>query len=283
MVTLVKLKRCSSWRQASIIELNRSYDKMLSRFTSNPAEFRGILRRTGAIVSGSAALWFLFRLPVTWKAEDMEIFTPYGTLDEVVLLFEDLLGHHAMIPNTEVSDTLDFPFARRSTFQTDSFRIDIIESQTNSPFSLMTSYWSTHIMNALTADTFWSAYPSLTLRKIGIYTFNEDGGCGSLAMENYSKQGFKTFRKAEKSWLGIDGKRCDGYVACPRRNRLLGDCFTLKLTMSQISEDNLNRALNGACTIGWILGSLPCGTDRCLVPGEHKSLCLPLDSVLDII
>ena len=213
----------------------------------------------------------------------MEIFTPCGTLDEVVRLFEDLLGHQARMPNTEASDALDYSFARQSTIQTDSFRIDILESRTKSPFSLMTSYWSTHIMNALTADTFWSAYPSLTLRKIGIYSFNEDGGCSSLATDNCSRRGFKTFRKAEKSWFGIDAKRCDGYLACPRRNRLLGDCFTLKLSMSQNSEDNLNRALNGTHTIGWTLGSLPCGTDRCLVPGEHKSICLPLDSVHDII
>ena len=93
MVTLVKLMKCPSWEQAAIIELNRAYDKTLSQFTTEPAEFRDILHRTGSIVSGSAAIWFLFRLPVTWKAADMDVFTPYGAFDQVVHLLEELVGH----------------------------------------------------------------------------------------------------------------------------------------------------------------------------------------------
>ena len=76
MFTLVKLRRCRSWHGAVTIELNQSYNASLSPFTTEPATFRDILRRTGSVASGSAALWFMLRMPDSWTPADIDILTP---------------------------------------------------------------------------------------------------------------------------------------------------------------------------------------------------------------
>ena len=274
MLTLVKLRQCRTWHGAVLIELNRSYNATLSTFTPEPCAFRDILRRTGSLASGSAALWFLLRMPDAWTPVDVDILTPRLAFDEVVRLIENLIGSQAHNIYTRRPHDDPGPYTRRCTIQAGGFRIDIMESETESPFSVMLGYWSTHIMNGLTADSFWSAYPSLTLRGMGVENYCDTGGCHSVSITERPGRGFTLFEEGENVQFVDTKGDCGGFCACPNRNRFMGDGLTLKLSMLQETDEEFMLSLVGSYTVGWRLGWNPCGSSRCFIPGELETYCL---------
>ena len=274
MVTLVKLRKCRTWHGAVLIELNRCYNATLSTFTTDPFAFRDILRRTGSLVSGSAALWFLLRTPDDWSPVDVDILTPRLAFDPVVRLIQDLIGSQAQITFTRRPHGEPGPYTRRCTIHAGDFRIDIMESQTDSPFTVMMGYWSTHIMNGLMADSFWSAYPSLTLRGMGVENYCETGGCHSASMSECHGRRFTLFKEGENVQFVDPKGDCGGFSACPNRNRFMGDALTLKLSMLQETDEEFVQSLVGSYTVGWRLGWSACGSSRCFMPGELETYCL---------
>ena len=273
MSILSVLEEDVRWHCAVLEALNRDYTKVLKRFTPKPERFRSMLRETGSIVSGSTALWFFFRTRTAWTPGDMDIVTPFSTFDNVVEHVMSLPGAAEVYYKPDDYRLLP-GYGLRCRVQTNGGYIDIVQSRTASPFTIVSGYWSTHVMNALTADAFWSAYPAHTIRMLGIYNYTPMGGCYTSAVEKHLERGFQI--SSEDSFdLGLDLTRsCDAYIGCPQRDRVWGDQFTLKLPLRHRSVEDLMSTLEGTFTAGWRLGAPGCGGDRCLLGTQYRSYCL---------
>ena len=181
MSILAVLEQDSQWQCAVLETLNRDYTKVLEPFTPDPESFRSMLRETGAIVSGSTALWFFLRTRTAWKPGDMDLITPLATFGTVVDHVMSLPGAAEVYYKPDDYRLLP-GYGQRRRVRTNGGYIDIVQSGTASPFTVVSGYWSTHVMNALTADAFWSAYPAHTIKMLGIYNHTPRGGCYTSAV-----------------------------------------------------------------------------------------------------
>ena len=274
MSQLVRLVEEEGWHEAVVMELNRSYSKVLDPFTDNAGTFRAILRATGAVISGSTALWYLLRMPDAWTPRDMDIVTPYDTFND---MFDYLMSLPAAVLIDEQADDYRLlpGYYGRFRVRTSGGYIDIRQSRSNTPFTVITGYWSTHVMNALTADAFWSAYPSLTLQGIGVYNHTPEGGTYTAAVERHRQRGFKISTGPELEHPIAIEVNCDNYVACPRRDRYWGDQFTLKVPLAHRSVQALMESMSGTHTACWRLGTPGCGNSKCLLGSEFRNYCVP--------
>ena len=261
------------WHTAVVEALNRDYTQVLAPYTDDPSAFRSMLRDTGSIVSGSTALWFFLRMRTTWTPGDMDLITPYATFDTVLAYIMSLPGANPVFYKPD--DYLLLPsYCKRQRIRTPGGYIDIVQSRTDSPFTVVSGYWSTHVMNALTADAFWSAYPSHTLNMKGIYNHTPKGGCYTSAVDKHIERGFRISSEPEFA-LNVDiAHTCDGYIGCPRRYRVWGDQFTLKVPFAHASVPVLMKSMAGTFTAGWHLGAPGCGGSKCLSGADYHGTCL---------
>ena len=200
----------------------------------------------------------------------MDIVAPYSSFDDVVEYLMTLPG--AALFDEQGDDYRMLPgYYSRYRVRTPGGYIDVLQSKTDTPLTVVTGYWSTHVMNALSADVFWSAYPSLTLAGIGIYNHTPEGGTYTDAVNRHRQRGFRI--SSEPEFIpNVDLRQgCDGYAACPRRDRVWGDEFTLKLPLTHTSIGGMMNSLVGSHTAGWRLGTPGCGNARCLLGTEFSN------------
>ncbi|KAH9846472.1 hypothetical protein C2E23DRAFT_696829, partial [Lenzites betulinus] len=129
-----------------------------------------MLRITGTIISGSTALYVLDRDRATgWEPSDLDLYAPshHGTRISRYLSQCEGYVYQGTAEHLYASDSAGF--VRVTRWQNrHGMRIDLIHSQTQSALFPLPFFWSTHLMNYLTADSFCIAYPALTLRGRGL-------------------------------------------------------------------------------------------------------------------
>ncbi|KAI9064829.1 hypothetical protein FKP32DRAFT_1527238, partial [Trametes sanguinea] len=122
-----------------------------------------LLRLTSSVISGSTALHILdVDRAATWTPMDLDIYAPCHSALQVVAYMcrvekYELLEH----PDTYSYAAGGFDTVYR--LRRGTKEIDIIQSSTRSALHPIPFFWSTHVMNYLTADSFCIAYPELTL------------------------------------------------------------------------------------------------------------------------
>ena len=181
----------------------------------------------------------------------------------------------ATVVDYQPDDYLLLPgYYGRRRVRTPGGYIDIVQSRTASPFTIVSGYWSTHVMNALSADAFWSAYPAHTLQLKGIYNHTPKGGCYTSAVEKHLERGFLISAASELEQDVDLTETCDAYVGCPQRDRVWGDSLTLKLPLTHDSVPALMMSMEGTFMAMWRLGAPGCGGPRCLLETEYHSTCV---------
>ncbi|EIW60987.1 uncharacterized protein TRAVEDRAFT_98979, partial [Trametes versicolor FP-101664 SS1] len=134
-----------------------------------------MLRLTAAVISGSTALHVLdIDRAHTWIPNDLDIYTPAHTYQHVV---EYLVDHeHYKVLKTDRAKPYSHtnPAINRVVhLERDDLDIDVIQSCNASALYPIPHFWSSHLMNYLSADGFCIAYPDYTLTGRGILTPNQ--------------------------------------------------------------------------------------------------------------
>lgn len=155
---------CRNHHEAVVIFLHHQIFRLVAHFIDQPSAFFDLLHCTQAVISGSAILQTLFAFENTYlHADDLDVYVEYG---DVALFTEflQMLGFHLAASATSQ------PYAHGSirsiiTFHHKHSKVDIIESCTPSSVSLIFKFHSTAVMNYISADAIFSAYPYLTAHK----------------------------------------------------------------------------------------------------------------------
>lgn len=249
------------WHEEVVEELNERYKVLLGKFVEDAEGFRQMMRKTGCVISGSAALWFLLGGPEHWLPRGLHLMTRDYNFFQVIAELRQLDGAR-MDPISPWGS----PIAAYNcdvTVRTPKCTFRVFQSHYSCALCPIPFYWSTHLMNVLTADALYCPYPSLTLRNIGVYPAHAKGSIGGPRHREGDRDLAFTFHH-QPSDVRDGSKGCAGFVACSKRQRFFGDRGTFALPLGKGSVKDSVASLGIKGTAAWRLGGKGCGNVECL-------------------
>ncbi|TDL16734.1 hypothetical protein BD410DRAFT_755116 [Rickenella mellea] len=246
-------RTCKIARNAVQFYVKRTFDinDHLHRFVHNPIEFRSMLDRTGAIISGSNALQFLNRK--TWPESDLDLYVYKPNYKEVGRWLQDNAGFsytyrpfHLQAQNfaeTDAdepmyeNDTICGVFEFRSNEQQDgTHRIIQVIVALKSPMDSILKFHSTVVMNVISARTAYSLYPRATFEESRALVCNPSMDILHDAFRKYAARGYQIIAN-----LSLDDVRSP--VCSLRTSTRWADdnmAWTLPLNMEGVVTDRLS-------------------------------------------
>ncbi|PVG03863.1 hypothetical protein CPB86DRAFT_308721 [Serendipita vermifera] len=216
-ITFFQLSRATRLWKETIIRL--MVHKLLHLYVSKPEDLLALMRKIGAVVAGSSALWFAVGMPNDRKANDLDIYTPRCLYEEIVdFLYEEGYTTSREIGSEQYRETLPFSSVRRLVKE--GKHIDVLESFDYTSVSPIIRSHSTATMNFITADSFVVLYPALTFIRHSVITWLQTNTIGDREWkEKYEDRSFDVFpieylSKQAKAWCFRYKKRNIGDQKC---------------------------------------------------------------------
>ena len=271
MPQLLTLSLTEGCEETALNEIRLTFRATLSDFTYFTTSFRNMMRSTGCIITGSTALHFLLRRPSNWKPGHVVIVAPVGqyeaVLNHIMLERGARLIKSVCMSEKGANSQLNTGTTRVVHVHTHLAKFIIKESATASPFHPLPFLWATHLMNAITADATICAYPTLTFFNKTLVT-NSEYGPLEHEMRKYSRLGFTVFDNARE--LADVSNSCAEHVVCGKRERIVGDRYTLVVpTGGKNLHDTVLQLAEGRTTC-WKLGGKHCRNRNCFMPGRRE-------------
>lgn len=265
--------------------LHRRSRMLAQPFVAIPENLFLILRLSKSAISGSSALRFM--LPTNsreWTCKDLDIYTPERKSDIVTNFF--LLEGYKISKISKASTVYHPGQFDVTTMTKGGLSIDVVSVHHKNFFTTISRFHLSCLMNFISADGFFSAYPTLTDAEYSIVShlsFLDHGSTTPMkstvkSLKKYQLRGF-TLLHAPK---GIDihtsnstapTHSCGKSVWCPHTPRTTNDPYCLyvpfEATTTSVTFDRpSNRGLYGArCGTIWVLGGPSCdGTYNVLEP-----------------
>lgn len=249
-------------------ELARLWNEKLQDFVSSPVDFRAILRNSRSVVSGSVALHFILDNPSSWNPGDCDVYVPAGSAFVVI----DYLRHHEGYQfrnrsRQEHYGNLHFPSSLPAIMsierlqRPDGKRIDVIESSTASALYPLPFFWSSHLVNYISADSICVTFPILTFQKRCLL-FPGSNHTSTALQAKYEERGFRVSSFLENTSEEVqaayprmhDG--CDDNPYCPHRFRFFGDEWCMQIVFDEEAGRTFGVDINSPF---WRYGGRLCG------------------------
>lgn len=255
--TLVRIGRCCRAAYAATKDFShRAYNihRHLSRYLSEPLNFRSLQARTGTLIAGSNALQFLDR--TFYPKSDMDLYVHPGHVREVLDYLVEREGYRFKPDSTQpqdyreiVSDEWDGTRIRDESPEDDELllyyqirgvesvltiekrgpdgllKIQIIACET-SPFDAIINFHSTCVMNFIAFDATYSLYPVATFEKRDTLSVWRARPLHDLTVViKYGERGF--------AWISTlpAGTSPQNSAFYPFTDRTVGDRYTWKLPL----------------------------------------------------
>lgn len=277
--------------------INRLLHNLIDRFVPQGGLelFMAMLRAERAVISGSMALFFLFSCSYTganssgmdWSPADMDIFEPNigSRMSEVVRYLISTEGFVELGCRVNETDDVYYPQAKKVTrLQKGKLGIDVITTYSSSAIAAIFGFHSTPVMNWISGDGFFSAYPQLTCAKRGLVnpmTFTLTNfvpplppSSVRLCLDKYRKRGFD-IRRNPSCWPN-ENHICSSAVHCPHTTRSVTDHGTLyirfkrpgeEVGVQSVDESDDTAPYKSPYVLFWSLGGPSCD-------GRHR-ICNP--------
>ena len=138
-------------------------------FAKTTDDFLDNMSTCNAVISGSAALHFLLALKSTpWHATDLDLYVPQSNASQFVTLLTQLgyqvihrtKADHSFYSHSNILTVLSLSNGDR--------RIDLIVSKKQAAAAPIFQFHSTAVMNFVTRDKLFCAYPELTFRGLSL-------------------------------------------------------------------------------------------------------------------
>ncbi|KAL6304474.1 hypothetical protein BKA93DRAFT_692856, partial [Sparassis latifolia] len=122
---------------------------------------------TNTVISGSLSLVF-FDVTCSWSPNNADFYVLYGHFFRIVQYLVQVEGYTL---DTNVEPPYSYSasiISQVARLRRGRYHIDVIRSFTESPLCPLPLFWSTHVMNYLSADSFCCAYPDSMLQHRGL-------------------------------------------------------------------------------------------------------------------
>ncbi|KAH7903734.1 hypothetical protein BJ138DRAFT_1120097 [Hygrophoropsis aurantiaca] len=236
-------------------------------FVPNVPRFLSALRTHSSVVSGSVALHF-FDPAGNWVPEDMDIYVP-SERKKKMLRFLETIGYYVVERGRIVPPAYQggCGFYSVTTVCNGSKNIDVITAIGKASIAPIFRFHLSAVMNFLSADSFFCAYPTLTTEKKAIYNKSsfvngEPSPSTVQAYIKYAERGY-TLRRSPTEFGGdIEGHRCRRSLLCPLtvRNNFDAGCMIVSLRggLNQVIHTQSDRVV--CKQAAWQLGDTHCKT-----------------------
>ena len=246
------------------LNLQHRMDSLAAPFFSSGMILREILQTCDTVVSGSAALCLLLPISTTkWKPNDLDLYVPHRHMKVLTGCLQSLgyqllpcgPDNHCAYSSSQVTAVHKFILGQNV--------IEVIESSTDASFSPIFLFDSTAVMNFVSANTIFAAYPNLTLQYKSL-------------LNPYSLYG-NTYDRIKISHLEKYLQRGFQFIPCQESHTSPFQCRSnaCAVTDSGSLWINLRTGLRmeflqyGVLDVEWRLGGHICGSDCFLRPRIH--------------
>lgn len=261
---------------------------LIRPFIAMPENLLLIMRITGALISGSSVLTVLEPCG-NWKPNDLDIYVPRGFHHTIVKLFEldgfvVTSGQQNLLFATQTTIVPDYTgsgIAFVIKLAKDGRFVDIVVSQQGRPpFTCIARFHSTAVMNFISADGIFSAYPCLTHSGISLANKIPHASAPNqptprliVAYKKYQERGYNICNIPDIASLASLfpnikpnlPHNCKHSYSCPQTLRSTFDdgCMFVAFAVGQRSEvlqhgipkHGLYRQERG---VAWCIGAEPC-------------------------
>lgn len=284
--TLLRLQATSTAHYVLVRKHIYRRSRLLVRpFVTEPENLFLVLKLSRAAISGSSALRFMLPyMSQDWTCKDLDIYTPQIESEVVVNFF--LLEGYKVAKMAKAKPPYRPGMFDVTTMIKGARSIDVVMMPHTSFFTTISRFHLSCLINFLSADGFFSAYPTLTNAEYSLvshlaFTGNGDTSPRDTTVEAYRKyqrRGFKLLHLPKtvnlpRSEDTAPMHSCGVSVWCPHTPRTTNDPHCLYVPFeanpTSVTYDRpSNRGLYG-CGFGtlWILGGPSCdGTYNTLSP-----------------
>lgn len=252
--------------------------QLVRPFVSIPENLFLILKLSHSAISGSSALRFM--LPATsheWQCKDLDIYSP-ASRDDIVISFFMLEGY-----NISTQAKSDQPYQDGSftvtTMTKGHLSVDIIRMAHPSFFTVISRFHLSCLMNFISADGFFSAYPTLTDSEFSLVSrlaFVQDGAPKNSTVESYRKyhrRGFKLLHLPRSVDLPTSDDLALPHICgrsswCPHTPRTTSDPYCLYVPFQEFPRSiNMEQQpargfYDDGHGVVWVLGGNDCNGTR---------------------
>lgn len=153
--------------------LRQRLTSVLSTYVGKPSKFLEELKGWKAVVSGSLALKF-FEGEAAWECHDMDLYVPKTARNTVMQYLKDMEGYTEVPGDKRAGHVYeaDVVVTEVVVMKKDVKRIDIVVSGNHMAVAPVFQFHTTTVMNFISGDGFFSAYPQLTGLKRGLTSTN---------------------------------------------------------------------------------------------------------------
>ena len=237
-----------------------------SRFFVSGEELSFILGACDSVVSGSTALHIMLpKASTSWSPSDLDVYIPLRRKFQLTRLLEKN-GYHIENEGNNIHSTYSSSdIFSVMTFANKHNKIDVVISTSLCAVSPIFDFHSTVIMNFISADSIFSAYPSLTFQGLtminGTQLYNGSlCAVGMAALKKYKERSFKF----------ITCPAAHRYAfACKSDNRSLtdGGCLWVDVNCVPRAGRRPHQIFEklGIFNVNWALGGLLCGVPAAFV------------------
>ncbi|KAF6742489.1 hypothetical protein DFP72DRAFT_860423 [Ephemerocybe angulata] len=224
--------------------------RLLAKIGVDPEELLGILKKTGSVISGSAALEVV--VPGTCRPNDLNLYCPLGKVDETSKLL--LRG--------EAYETIQSPdFAKLSerkrieTFDLNNgvsqivrfkhksgVTVTLVESLSYSPLAPIFFFHNTILMNCITGDEVVSFYPYMISSLTGLKNNRSDRPSTHSPdkIKKWESLGFNIIDSCETDHSNhVFWNSTPKHGFCHREYRTTTDVHCARLAFSPVSKPNV--------------------------------------------
>ena len=267
-MTIVDLLRYAWTSKANYNDVHNAIRKtvhgLLASFCASPQRFLDVLEREHAVISGSVALYVMYAISFNgvsrwengWYPSDIDVYVPFFESENeddqppFVAYMIGVEGYRMSFSQGRERAPAEysmFPEVKEVIYlEKGSTYMDVIVSASCFCMAPMFKFHSTPVMNCISGNGIFSAYPNMTCNGQGIFNpmvFNMDAMAPHMppsnvrdALHKYEARGFE-IRRNPACWPN-DRHKCMTDVECPHTRRNVDDGGCLYTTFRKIGEND---------------------------------------------
>lgn len=238
---------------------------LFARFLNSIDDFNNILQSTGAVISGSSALNIVQAKEGAVEINDLDVYTTQTNFNQLVQFLEKkekykLIGNFSRPPAGPYNTS---GISRLLRFKKGDNKIDVIVTNMSAAPSPIFQFHTTVVMNFISADTIFCAYPAWTLNMMGLihprmYKQNSTNLATINGLAKYVKRGFSLYSDIKE--LAPHASQCVKTYDCPHTTRSTND----KGVASWVFRTDKSHIVTyvDSAAIVWCLGGDQCTNEK---------------------
>ncbi|KAF8863521.1 hypothetical protein BDZ45DRAFT_670125 [Acephala macrosclerotiorum] len=174
----------------------------LGRFSRDPVRFRSMMAQCDALISGSFALQFFARK--VWMDSDLDIYVQSGPAKRPQAFGQYLLAEEGYtLDNAKHVDIYGSDDPRREVIKVETYvraedaghksTIQIITTCTHPVDTILTSFYTTAVVNIITWQSAYAVFPDITFRDMKTFPLDGMKDYYRPLLEKYARRGWTTF------------------------------------------------------------------------------------------